>query len=395
MRETVARTFILVCLLCAILLLITVFWNSLGNTLRQTIPISPLALGRLRNKELESAAENNTRNVTQKPFVILVYTQFFGTKEWIKITDDCSSPEIPGNSCRKDMVDLTYDKKRYAESEFVIFHARDMPGVDHLKTIMKNKPSSQFWIYFLQESPNATPDTRPLNGMFDLTMTYRSDSDFWWPYGSYRGIPFEKTSQLDFSVGKDKLVSWMVSNCNSHLRNSFVHELQKYITVDVFGSCSGKFGEPKSCPHGEACRNIIKQYKFYLSFENALCEDYITEKYWGRIGDENVIPIVLGGANYSKLAIPGSYINVMDFKTVKDLADYLHYLDKNNTAYNEYFSWRQKYRAGREGWSFLCMFCETLRTDFKQRGRYKDLTGYWVGKGRCNEKDERVRRMWS
>ena len=281
-----ARTFILVCLLCAILLLITVFWNSLGNTLRQTIPISRLALGRLRNKELESAAENNTRSVTQKPFVILVYTQFFGTKEWIKITDDCSSPEIPGNSCRKDMVDLTYDKKRYAESEFVIFHARDMPGVDHLKTIMKNKPSSQFWIYFLQESPNATPDTRPLNGMFDLTMTYRSDSDFWWPYGSYRGIPFEKTSQLDFSVGKDKLVSWMVSNCNSHLRNSFVHELQKYITVDVFGSCSRKFGESKSCPRGEACRNIIKQYKFYLSFENALCEDYITEKYWGRVGKQ-------------------------------------------------------------------------------------------------------------
>ena len=281
-----ARTFILVCFLCAILLLITVFWNSLGNTLRQTIPISRLALGRLRNKELESAAENNTRSVTQKPFVILVYTQFFGIKEWIKITDDCSSPEIPGNSCRKDMVDLTYDKKRYAESEFVIFHARDMPGVDHLKTIMKNKPSSQFWIYFLQESPNATPDTRPLNGMFDLTMTYRSDSDFWWPYGSYRGIPFEKTSQLDFSVGKDKLVSWMVSNCNSHLRNSFVHELQKYITVDVFGSCSGKFGESKSCPRGEACRNIIKQYKFYLSFENALCEDYITEKYWGRIGKQ-------------------------------------------------------------------------------------------------------------
>ena len=87
----------------------------------------------------------------------------------------------------------------------------------------------------------------------------------------------------------------------------------------------------------------------------------------------------------------------MDFKTVKDLADYLHYLDKNNTAYNEYFSWRQKYRTRGEEWSFMCMFCQTvtLRTDFKQRGRYKDLTGYWVGKGRCNEKDERVRRMWS
>jgi len=38
------------------------------------------------------------------------------------------------------------------------------------------------------------------------------------------------------------------------------------------------------------------------------------------------------GGNYKKLAIPGSYINVMDFKTVKQLAEYLQYLDKNNTA---------------------------------------------------------------
>ena len=184
MRETVARTFIFVCLLYAILLLITVHLNPLVNTLRQTIG---------GNKELESAAENNTRSVTQKPFVILVYTLFWGTKDWIKITDDCSSPEIPRNSCRKDMVDLTYDKKRYAESEFVIFHSMDMPGVDHLKTIMKNKSSSQFCIYFSHEGPMLTPDTRPLNGIFDLTMTYRSDSDFSWHYGSYREIPFEKT----------------------------------------------------------------------------------------------------------------------------------------------------------------------------------------------------------
>ena len=36
----------------------------------------------------------------------------------------------------------------------------------------------------------------------------------------------------------------------------------------------------------------------------------------------------MGGADYTKLAIPGSYINVMDFKTVKQLAEYLQYLDK-------------------------------------------------------------------
>ncbi|CAM4989011.1 unnamed protein product, partial [Rotaria socialis] len=30
-----------------------------------------------------------------------------------------------------------------------------------------------------------------------------------------------------------------------------------------------------------------------------------------------------------------SYINIYDYKTVKELADYLNYLSNNETAYNE------------------------------------------------------------
>ena len=111
------------------------------------------------------------------------------------------------------------------------------------------------------------------------------------------------------------------------------------------------------------------------------------------LGEENVIPIVLGGANYTKLAIPGSYINVLDFKSVKDLADYLHYLDKNSTAYNEYFKWRQIYRT--VSLSFFCTFCETisLNTSFKPTGN-TDLTDFWFTKGKCSQKDQIVRDMW-
>ena len=129
--------------------------------------------------------------------------------------------------------------------------------------------------------------------MFDLTMTYRADSDFFAPYGNYEEIPFTNTAQEDFSFGKTKLVSWMVSNCGAGLRNSFVRELQKYIPVDVYGSCSGQFGQSRSCDRGETCKDIIKQYKFYLSFENALCEDYITEKYWGHLGKRVVTSVII------------------------------------------------------------------------------------------------------
>ena len=38
----------------------------------------------------------------------------------------------------------------------------------------------------------------------------------------------------------------------------------------------------KADHHGQS---ILNEYKFYLAFENALCEDYITEKYWARLGE--------------------------------------------------------------------------------------------------------------
>ena len=43
-------------------------------------------------------------------------------------------------------------------------------------------------------------------------------------------------------------------------------------------------------------------YKFYLSFENSLCVDYITEKLW-RILYFNVVPVVLGAADYSQFVV--------------------------------------------------------------------------------------------
>ena len=47
--------------------------------------------------------------------------------------------------------------------------------------------------------------------------------------------------------------------------------------------------------------------------------------------------------DYRKLLPPRSYINVEDFDSPKDLADFLQYLDKNATAYNQYHAWRQDY----------------------------------------------------
>ena len=49
------------------------------------------------------------------------------------------------------------------------------------------------------------------------------------------------------------------------------------------------------------------------------------------------------------MAPPHSHINIRDFDSPKELADYLLYLDKNDTAYLSYFWWKDHYRAKEAG----------------------------------------------
>ncbi|VDD81717.1 unnamed protein product [Mesocestoides corti] len=56
-----------------------------------------------------------------------------------------------------------------------------------------------------------------------------------------------------------------------------------------------------------------------------------------------MVPIVLGAykEDYDDALPPHSFINVDDFKTIRQLTDYLLYLDRNDTAYAEYFAWKE------------------------------------------------------
>ena len=229
-------------------------------------------------------ANVTSESTTRKAKVILIYTTFFGRKEWAEMHPN-QKMTWRGKPCFVSNCEWTYDKQRSSESDLVIFHARNMPPLSHLEMLRQKKPPYQRWGYFLLESPRATPNTKPLNGLFHWTITYRRDSDFWSPYGSYTEISNGNSTSLltkDFSEGKDKLVAWIVSNCSPRLRKLLVHELQKYIKVDVFGGCSKQFGRHQSCPGN--CTETLRHYKFYLGLENALCLDYVTEKYWIHLG---------------------------------------------------------------------------------------------------------------
>ena len=64
--------------------------------------------------------------------------------------------------------------------------------------------------------------------------------------------------------------------------------------------------------------------------------DYVTEKFFIPMSYD-ILPVVLGGANYSQIAPPKSYIDTKDFSSPEELAGHLKYLVENQVAYQEYF----------------------------------------------------------
>ena len=88
-------------------------------------------------------------------------------------------------------------------------------------------------------------------------------------------------------------------------------------------------------------------YKFYLAFENSICPDYVTEKFFDIFKYRyNVIPVVYNGADMASIAPPHSYISVRDYSSVEHLAQYLSIVSSNDTLFASYFWWRDYYKVG-------------------------------------------------
>jgi glycoprotein 3-alpha-L-fucosyltransferase len=142
----------------------------------------------------------------------------------------------------------------------------------------------QVWIMFALESPEASPSYNGLNDVINWTATYRHQSTINTPYDKW--VPYDNVSESDSKVskknyaeGKSKLGAMFVSNCNAaNNRLQYIHELQKYVEVDVFGYCGDK--QCNKNPQNSCFEMLRKDYKFYFSFENANCRDYITEKFF-------------------------------------------------------------------------------------------------------------------
>jgi len=94
-----------------------------------------------------------------------------------------------------------------------------------------------------------------------------------------------------------------------------------------------------------ACDDMVTRlYKFYLAFENSLCQDYVTEKFF-RFLRRDIVTVALGAGNYSQFVPRDTYIDVRDFRSPKDLASFLKALDTTDKTYEDYLVRKRSLRC--------------------------------------------------
>jgi hypothetical protein len=139
-------------------------------------------------------------------------------------------------------------------------------------------------------------------------------------------------------------------------RTEYVRELMRHIPIDSYGRCLNNRQLEED--RGSATwREVIRDYRFTLAFENSLTDDYVTQKFFTPLTVGSV-PVYLGAPNIGELApADGCYIDVRDFPEPRDLAGVLLQLSADELAYGDLHRWRTRPRAQISSIAAKCSRC--------------------------------------
>eukprot|EP01116_Phalansterium_solitarium_P016556 TRINITY_DN3866_c0_g1_i1.p1 TRINITY_DN3866_c0_g1~~TRINITY_DN3866_c0_g1_i1.p1 ORF type:complete len:456 (+),score=144.48 TRINITY_DN3866_c0_g1_i1:1352-2719(+) len=118
----------------------------------------------------------------------------------------------------------------------------------------------------------------------------------------------------------DKAVSMsMIHKCDDK-RKDWLGALMKRLVIHSYGACLHTEG---LITGGAGKLQRVVQYPFFISMENEMLDDYITEKFYQGFCTENLL-VYIGAPNIADYAPgPKSFVNAHDFGSVDELADYL------------------------------------------------------------------------
>ncbi|XP_060806470.1 alpha-(1,3)-fucosyltransferase C-like [Amyelois transitella] len=277
---------------------------------------------------------------------------------------------------------IAYNKSYLDDDErnfdAVVFNAQDISKMS-LHNISLERSPHQKYIFRSQEPAERHPIChRIFEDFFNLTWTYKLNSDIPQPFINVYDINNKlvgPSTQVDWIEkmnhtenfkskieGKEKAIAWIVTKCKAkNTYSDFIkglrNELKGYnYTLDIYGPC-GDIKCPKQSIY--SCYKLVeKKYFFQLVLEDAMCEDYVTEKVVKSLM-HFTIPVVFGSANYTRFLPPGSYINFQEFG-LKKFGALIDYLMKTPQNYGFLFDWKNHYFYSIRPRSYICDLCTKL-----------------------------------
>ncbi|GFO44866.1 alpha-(1,3)-fucosyltransferase c-like [Plakobranchus ocellatus] len=307
---------------------------------------------------------------------------------------------FPVEMCRHKCKQIT----NLTEADVVVFYVFKITQDEIVPNF--RRPPGQRWVMMDSEPPcrkanHSMLDLPSLKGQFNWTLTFRLDSDIPWLYGHLRRVSRPPTKDYD-AIFRQKSVTaaWFVGHCNTgSQRDLYAKYMQEYggLQLHIYGAC-GNYTCTSDCS-GSGCSRatakrgsdeeicfplLSEKYFFYLAFENSLCKDYVTEKFFKIFKGVNTIPVVRGGADHKRLLPPNTYVDAADFETPADLAVYLTKLSRDRERYTEMLREKDKYRFEAEG-KWYCKLCDKMHSNKgKLTQWYPDLRT-WYTDGQCQQ----------
>ncbi|KAL7079973.1 hypothetical protein ACQ4LE_000047 [Meloidogyne hapla] len=288
---------------------------------------------------------------------------------------------------------FTNDRKFEANASTTIFLLHTFCPINEYP---KNRRQDQNYMMYTAESPIQTIfkyyDRKFLtNTFFNSSATYRPDSSVYMPYDALTKITpntpkeyiWDQKEVLARVKNKKKLAYIAVTHCNAESgRDLLTRKIKELVKIDAVGHCFG--GETPRENHGSE----LESHFFYLAFENNMCLNYVTEKFWSALRALTV-PVVLSRDVFKGMDVPSnSFIAVDDFKSVNELVDYLKVLRNDTEKYLKYFEWTKTYTKRKFGldYSPICKICEYATKQFEEKTKnIIDLNIFWNEK-ECNNK---------
>lgn len=243
---------------------------------------------------------------------------------------------------------VTDDKEYFKNTEDFDIILFNVQNLNTFYSLPLTRAAYQGYVFVSSKSAMKYPLPAVYDGVFNWTWTYRLDSDVIFsniivknkrgdvvgPMREMHWLHPNKMNRINKFVKrklryKKTAIAWIRTDCyTGHVEDDFalqlINELSRYeLTMDIYGQCAGTdlyCSNEMDLEEDDECGTKLQtDYYFYLAIEDALSEDYVTEKIMFALNNY-AVPVVYGGANYSRYEVLLNMLHVLFTVTTETIS---------------------------------------------------------------------------